>query len=45
MRILIVFVAILLAGCQTAQSPATASGKPEVTISAPISKNQIDETQ
>jgi hypothetical protein len=29
---------ITLAGCQTAQPPTTASGKPEVTIRAPVSK-------
>lgn len=29
---------LMLAGCQTAQPPATASGKPEVTIRAPVAK-------
>lgn len=32
MRILIVAAALLLASCQTAKPPSTASGKPEVTI-------------
>jgi hypothetical protein len=32
------FAALLLAACQTAQPPSTASGKPEVTIRAPVSK-------
>lgn len=30
--------ALSLAACQTAQPPSTASGKPEVTIHAPVSK-------
>lgn len=32
------FAALSLAACQTAQPPSTASGKPEVTIRAPVSK-------
>jgi hypothetical protein len=38
MRIIILLAAVLLAGCQTVEPPATASGKPEVTINAPIAK-------
>jgi len=38
MRIIMLLAAILLAGCETVQPPATASGKPEVTINAPIAK-------
>ena len=30
--------ALMLGACQTAQPPSTASGKPEVTIRAPVSK-------
>lgn len=37
MRIISIFAAVLLAGCQTAaQGPTTASGKPEVTIRASV---------
>ncbi|BEV46021.1 hypothetical protein [Afipia carboxidovorans] len=32
------FAALSVAACQTAQPPSTASGKPETTIRAPVSK-------
>ncbi|MDR6659734.1 hypothetical protein J2W51_002304 [Tardiphaga robiniae] len=33
-----VMAALSVSGCQTAQPPSTASGKPEVTIHAPVAK-------
>lgn len=36
MKKIALLICLALAGCKTAQAPATASGKPEVTIRAPI---------